>query len=375
MESFLWNQLGSDSVDIEYVGGGIWLSSSPNYSMQSRSKRLRVRSLIGDIYRDIEITQSAFSGALESSVDSILAGDVCCYSVSDSRFYFISYSVYSADDYPLDGFVPVGVVVVPPSHTSDSTARVMSLRYMSCSTPVEGSSSLEVMYWGTRGVDTSLVNQTQYPQVSSSYAGTVTAKSTSTSNGAGGDNLFGHQGSSYGGMAISGGGGSPLYYYFESYSSHIRGPQPYMEDGVSLNPVYNSYCLSDMSGRVNSDSLLSTRGVRDYSSWVVNPFTGADYPAVSCCDMYAPFGTSQGDWYLPSVGELCYVFAHLSRINQSLLNCGGVPLFVGSDNFLMSSTEASSLTVWRINCNDGALYASSKESTLFGCRAFMQVSL
>lgn len=43
-----------------------------------------------------------------------------------------------------------------------------------------------------------------------------------------------------------------------------------------------------------------------------------DYPAASCCEMFYTEGTSQGDWYLPSCGELGYIMPRFNKIQEAI---------------------------------------------------------
>lgn len=94
--------------------------------------------------------------------------------------------------------------------------------------------------------------------------------------------------------------------------------------------------------------------------------------------MYYTSGTSQGDWYIPSVGELCYIPPYIEKIDTSMQALGGRgfktdPEFTNDDLFLWSSTEANGEYVWRLNVFDGGLYAANKERLLFGAYAFIKL--
>lgn len=44
-----------------------------------------------------------------------------------------------SSDERTDSNIPIGIVVIPPSHTEDGKAKMVSLKYMSCHNPENGS--------------------------------------------------------------------------------------------------------------------------------------------------------------------------------------------------------------------------------------------
>ena len=70
--------------------------------------------------------------------------------------------------YPLENYTPIGIVVIPASHTPEGRPRVMSLAEMSCDTPETGSTTeYNSMIWG--GDNTGildLASDKQYPYLS-----------------------------------------------------------------------------------------------------------------------------------------------------------------------------------------------------------------
>lgn len=109
-------------------------------------------------------------------------------------------------------------------------------------------------------------------------------------------------------------------YYLTSY-----GPSPYYTDN-SRNPVYYSKELAEDNALANFDGKEDTAKItafrdkyseKDYDQWVPGD-TLANYPAASACDMFSPSGTSEHEWYLPSVGEIGYVIARFKEINEAI---------------------------------------------------------
>lgn len=85
---------------------------------------------------------------------------------------------------------------------------------------------------------------------------------------------------------------------------------PYKSYGIK-NPVFsqttepsnNRNCFSDFNGKKNTEILLKTK---------------KDIPYISYIGSYKTEGTKEGDWYLPSLGELAYVFVKLKFLDNSI---------------------------------------------------------
>ena len=100
------------------------------------------------------------------SIESTI-GDVCVYNAPNDKLSIVN--DWSADKYPIDTYVPIGLVVVPGSHNvyGDGTCGVMSLNHMNCSSPTTGGSA-QNMYWGVYGTDIdTLENLDKVPYVGS----------------------------------------------------------------------------------------------------------------------------------------------------------------------------------------------------------------
>ena len=259
---------------------------------------------------------------------------------------------------PASGYTPIGIVVIPASHMDDGQARMMSTRWMSCEDPENGSLTYQTMFWGSATDLTGLTNYTEVPVIARyddeeqggivplTEPQTIYDKYTYAHLPSNIPNWTGERNSEDEGTR---------WYQSSTYwadSGHTTGrfynyyaPSPYASDGTP-NPLYRATeysggsinnALSYFDGRHQTDVILEARGERDYSSWKPGSGTPEDYPAASCCDIYRTVGTSQGDWYLPSLAELGYVVARLNSINNSLVKINGLqslPLY-----WLWSSTE------------------------------------
>lgn len=116
-------------------------------------------------------------------------------------------------------------------------------------------------------------------------------------------------------------------YVYDLYECYI--PSPYLENGNRNPSYYNnntpSYwdgnCLSDFNGKENTEIILSH--ATSQTNWktastIINSGDTGYYPAACCCWRYHTSGTSQGDWYLPAMGELGYLGCRLNIIQETL---------------------------------------------------------
>lgn len=280
------------------------------------------------------------------------AGDICLVNNNTLEKLIIPADNYTLESYPADSYTPIGVVVVPNTHTDDGTARVMSLASMDYNNPEVGRTDDHViMYWGGYGSDIStLDNKTANPYITNtSYAGIGSTQQ-----------LVGwYDGSDFSPEISSD-------YYDNSYpnpfdegtcfggDNNMLAPSPYLTGG-GKNEIYHSTAntnnrCADMDGKSNTEKILAVDN-GDSTDWqtastITNTGrTETIHPAAQCCWRYNTTGTQQGDWYLPSAGELGYLASRWKAIDNSIdkLVSSGVEalvLTVGSNWW--SSTEDSS---------------------------------
>ena len=307
------------------------------------------------------------------------AGDVCFYDSLSGKIRLAKIDNVNPTDYPASRFTPIGVVVIPGSHDVYGTGQcgVMSLVEMSCDTPTTGSTSYQSMYWGVYGTDISTLTNFNYAP----YVGTISSPGDSAGT------ITGQANYSYMPSDIFTGKQCPHdtnSYYYTSSSSDKAAPSPYLTDG-SRNPGYYqtsspssaNNCLSDFNGITNTSKIVTQRGTKDYSSWKPTYNTEADYPAASCCNMFYTNGTKQGDWYLPAMGELCYMMSRLKAINEAISKITtaygssyGVSVSTGYGYW--SSSEYSSNNARYVDAYGGRVYGYYKTNDPY-VRAFLRV--
>ena len=292
------------------------------------------------------------------SIEDAVAGDLLCY-------YNGSLLIYPQTQY---GGTPIGVVVVPTSHNvyGDGSCGVMSLVPMDYNTPDIGGTVEKGIYFGGMDYDTELPNFTMCPHlgntanIQSSIKGVIDEAYLSSDKFTTLQNPY----------------DSDTYYYSETV---YHAPSPYKEDD-SRNPQYyqtsspsaDTNALSDFNGKGNTE-ILTNLAVRQSdwktSSAITNSGEAGYYPAACCCWRYHTVGTKQGDWYLPSCGEMGYILSKFTTIQSAILISGGVTL---DHNFVYwSSTDCTPTANRGINLAKGYVGWADKnfERT---CRAFIK---
>ena len=232
----------------------------------------------------------------------------------------------------------IGVCVIPGGVLPDGKARFMSLKAMTLTSPNEGGSNTG-MYWGGNGNDTPLL--THFEGV---VTGDTTAEGTDSWSCVPKNDLY-----------LS--------------TPHIPSPIDY------FSAYSSSGATSDLDGKANTEKILAVDN--DYSTdWqTAESITNDGYaetvhPAAQCCWRFNPGSTKQGDWYLPSIGELAFIMPNFDKLNTAISNVGGVQL--DDNHYYWSSTEYNGSFAWRLDTGDGQLAGGSKEYNNY-VRAFLDL--
>ena len=297
-------------------------------------------------------------------------------------------------------YVPIGIVVIPKSHTQvilkDGDPRkgcniVMSLKPMNYNTPDEGGTSVQKMYWGYfRG--NGITELTDYSVVNC-YSDTTQDSSTLTTNGYAylpSDKFT--QMSSYMRSHVC-----PLIRYrFESTTTSKLIPSPYKivnnewlpNEDYYTTRISSKNALSDFEGPSNTKIITDNATAEDWKSVIpiVNSYNDEGiYPAACCCARFKTTGTSsfvdmlnlntEGDdkeywrqnkvWYMPACGELGYITPNFIANNAALSNINklygsGVAVQLPNTNAHWSSSEKNSSVAWDVGIDHGKVYSDSK---------------
>lgn len=62
-------------------------------------------------------------------------------------------------------------------------------------------------------------------------------------------------------------------------------------------------------------------------------------------------------WYIPSMGEMLFIFTHRKEVNAALEKAGGQPI---ADDWYWTSTEYSAASAWDLNLNYGTMSGYTK---------------
>ena len=242
--------------------------------------------------------------------------------------------VSSRDKWSEDLGTPIAVVVIPASHMPDGKCRAMSLCNMSYVTPETGSlaygedtagAGVDVQ-WGPYSTYTPL---TPYSKVQGDAEGLLVDFGQIPSDlirrtdgvECGGD--YYEVEKEYDEVDTK----AAWLISFNGITSNNFSLSPYLPDG-SQNPLYvtTGQVLSDMDGSANTATLVD------------GGYQNA-HGAARACRQFRTIGTSAGDWYLPSAGEVGYVAARLGTINDTLIALGPSNAVKIGDSFDESCSE------------------------------------
>ena len=308
----------------------------------------------------------------KSSAIADVAGVIVCSNGTTRKY--LTASDYLSTGAP-SGFTPIGVVVIPKSHTADGKGRMISLDFMSVADPDNGTSVYDFntasesdlnIYWGDRNVDTDIPNlplpcigvsndianlPSQQTLVETVDFGLIAENISVVADGSEtgvttetkcvyGKNPYDTE-TQWGYLTVGGtdNPNAPLI------------PSPYLSNG-SINPIFRSEGTvgAALSGREYTDILLNLSTAQ--ADWktaetITNSYNSNYYPAACTTWRYSTVGTSQGDWYLPSIGELLYVPARAKQIQEALDAIGNVLKFNGEESMVGASfRDMSLLLAW-----------------------------
>lgn len=285
--------------------------------------------------------QDYYDHILKVSGDTV--GDVCIYDMLNNNRLIVS--VNDLSNYSDKSiYTPIGVVVIPSTHDiyNDGSCGIMALKEMTATNTTEGITGHEYIHWGYPYTNTNLP---YYQYVIGNDSSLNESGYLPNENG--------------------------------TYDSTPKSPSPYNSDGSRNELYYNTSvssgnALSNFNGEF-STLVISNMHYNEDINTITNVTNSSDYayfPAAACCYVYSPTnsGTERGDWYLPSCGELGYVYSKLNTINNTInkiIEVYGesyaVPL--ATDGEYLTSTEYNYQTCRSIYFGDGGVYKLSKSGS------------
>lgn len=243
---------------------------------------------------------------------------------------------------------PVGVVVIPSSHNVYATGEGAIISCLS----VNFSNSEQSMAWSNSNTNAGLTKYTSVNVVSDATSNTLSGVQDSPRLPSTNTN---------GRFTVLSADGISMYNDATPYA-----PSPYLEDG-SRNPIYHSTekstynALSDFNG-VNNTKVLSSQ----------------ESSAAYACSQFEADGIQQGQWYLPSCGELGYMIARFDEIQQALKAIKEVygelyaALLMPSTGY-WSSTEYSTTHARPLGTNVGIVSVDRKTETGYYVRPYARI--
>lgn len=276
---------------------------------------------------------------------------------------------------------PIGVVVIPTSHCENGENGIMmSLANMSLKTPEQGTLSNEndeagFIRWGNPNADLAMPNYNLVP---------IVDPEDGTSTGLGGD---GYMQTDFRGKVYDYDGAESeeeatcMYEYDFSNGYYVRKDymrdsvddewqldwdssengvtvvaSPYLADG-SKNPNFQveGTAFENINGMENQQVIMDacTQGAEGV---IANEYGVGHYPAARACSRFHTEGTNSGDWYLPSIGEIAYLWARITKIAHAISVLGNKAVmfkYFPNYTWLWSSTECSQSRAWGLSTSGG----------------------
>lgn len=276
------------------------------------------------------------SGGGSTGLDPVLLdtpGTAIVYDVANDSLMTIAGSDYNTTDYPHNKYEPVGVIIMPSSHTEDGNARMMSCKLMGVKTAADGS-----VTYGSYDAS----NYAEY--VGEDFSGGIAWASPDydTATGATSALLSAKPDFPVSDAVPSiSGGTSGMFYYTDMDDSEVIPAlmsYNYLPDGngggwwaniegVTFEQVsqmlmpspYTSNGGINTALRVADTSMANTHG-RTATDMVLDfaKTSGHRFDIFAAANAYVTSGTKSGDWYVPSPLELAYFCAKMTSIYSTM---------------------------------------------------------
>jgi len=307
-------------------------------------------------------------------------GDIVLYDTEDDTRLYVFWTEYNATSYPASRYTPIGVVVIP-ERFNGMQARMISLVYMSCDTPNVGTLNNDYIQFG--GVIDDNDNWVYYdiPDLVNYGVNSRYQKCVLPSG-----NLHGNT-ADWGYLPSDKFKGKGFANYTDEKTAWVQWAD---ETRFFPSPYTNRWELYAQFGvGASQDSMLSDLNGKQNTSIILNLCTRQEdwrtdsqiernaklnhYPAAMCCYRYSTADTEQGDWYLPSAGELVFLMARWKVIQNALKavqkvnSTVAVPLYEYDGYW--SSSEYSQYSAYILNSGNGNLFNGSKGNNIL-VRAF-----
>lgn len=324
--------------------------------------------------------------------------DIAIYDNVNEEILLIRGWEYNDKTYPTDRYTPIGVEVIPRNHMDDGYARIMSLNYMRYDTPKVGGGGMNMMF-GLFNLPIEGIEYKTFVPCLNEEGNTDLGEVQEIKRWVGSDlgfKYFSTEDDKIENRYIK----NPFtkneaYYVYKGSTNENLIPSPYTQN-MMKNPIFYTEnptssqpsLIIDMDGKEKSEKIINQLAVNlgneDWKTGDTIPSTTSetlDYsmicPPVQCCWMYSTVGTNQGDWYLPSIGELSYLVARKIAIQNSI---NQIQLFIKniaidfSYNEIVSSSSYNNITILSVLQQNGNMNPRNRNSvTNYAVRAYMKI--
>lgn len=251
-------------------------------------------------------------------------GSLCLYDNRKGKCVFLKKEYITQNTCPLNRYTPIGVVVVPDTHNmyGEENLAIISLVNMNPNDPDNGGDSITIPF-GPQAANGTLNNFNQIGIISNDLNSTTIIKGL----GFGyvpSTNIYDYFVNET--IAPAVGSGLDTIARYPSVGVGNLSNSPYLEDGSRNTNYYSkngtTNCLSDLNGKNNNNTIIAL--ATKQTNWktdatISTASTTGYYPASCCCWRFNTKGTKQGDWFLPSAGEIGYLSARFIEIQNTII--------------------------------------------------------
>lgn len=249
--------------------------------------------------------------------------DILIYDIEEEIKFEADGKDWNVERFPISRYIPIGVKVISRSNMDDGCNRYCALHYASCLTPDNGTNQHEGIIFSTRenipNIPTDLIYAPYIADSGTANFGDVQELKgyciiTTTHEQMCSDyhkvlqNPF-------------------LKGYYYNVDNNINKdklifylPAPILEDNSS-NPIFfnkenSQNILQYIDGKYFTRKILENCIDESYktATTIQNIVQTGHYPTAESVWRYHTIGTNQGDWYIPSVSELLFLYLNLSKL-------------------------------------------------------------
>lgn len=299
------------------------------------------------------------------SIENPQAGDIVIWDNLNKEIIITNQEIL--EDCDVSRYEPIGVIVVPIS-LSNKSLKMLSLKDMSCLTPNIGKQDDEEENPCHGANDYDVIEYLNMgPYIENDENCTIIGAKNIVylpSDLHKDNNLCLHD--------INAG------YTVNQYMA----PSPYLSNGsenrkyIEINSPSTQYnYFYSTSGKIVTERKLKCATAQ--KNWktdetIINSSSTGYAPLMCCSWRYHTKGTNQGDWYVPSCGELGYMIVRFSKINNSLSFIKDKwenASLLKENEYYITVTDASAGYVCDIN-SSGKITTTTVNWNLDPCRAF-----